>query len=117
MSRLKRSDVARAVKSLEKCMKLCGTLPSDSPGFTRVEPIKSHLRQALEDLTNADACYDSFDFDYCLDICNEEIKDTFPLLYYLIVHSEGKPRKAVLDIRERLIKIRGMMNQHFWSGV
>lgn len=117
MSRLKRSDIARAVKSLEKCMKLCGTLPSDSPGFTRVEPIKSHLRQALEDLTNADAYYDSFNFDYCLDICNEEIKDTFPLLYYLIVHSEGKPRKAVLDIRERLIKISYAIRRHLWSAV
>lgn len=117
MSVLKRSDVARAVKSLERCVKLCKGPPSDSPGFARVEPIKSHLRQALEDLSNADACYDSLDFDYCLDMCNEEIKDTFPLLYYLIVHSEGKPRKAVLDIRERLIKISYAIRRHFWSAV
>lgn len=117
MSRLKRSDVARAVKSLEKCMKLCGTLPSDSPGFTRVEPIESHLRQALEDLTEEDENCDSLEFYHSLVDCNEELKDALVLLYYLAIHSDGKPRKAVLDIRKRLIKIRGLINQHFWSTV
>jgi hypothetical protein len=117
MSRLKRSDIARAVKSLEKCMKLCGTLPSDSPGFTRVEPIANHLRQALEDLTNADVCYDSLEFGYYLDGCNEEFEDANLLLNYLIYHSTGEPRKIVLDIHKRLIKISCAIHRHFWSGV
>lgn len=117
MSRLKRSDIARSVKSLEKCMKLCGTLPSDSPGFTRVEPIKSHLRQALEDLTNADACYDSLEFGYYLDGCNEEFEDANLLLNYLINHSAGESRKVVLDIQKRLIKISCAIHRHFWSEV
>ena len=117
MSRLKRSDVTRAIKSLEKCMKLCGTLPSDSPGFTRVEPIKSHLRQALEDLTNADACYDSLELGYHLDGCNEEFEETNLLLNYFINHSKGEPRKVVLDIQKRLIKISCMIHRHFWSSV
>lgn len=117
MNRLKRSDVSRAVKSLEKCIALCKTLPSDSPGFARVEPLESHLRQALEDLTEEDENCDSLEFEYCLDACNEELKEALWLLNYLIAHCEGKPRKAVLDIQKRLIKIRGMINQHFWSGV
>lgn len=116
MSRLKRSDVTRIIKSVEKCMNLCRTLPADR-GFARVEPIKSHLRQALEDLTEEDENCDSLEFDYYLDDCNEELKEALFLLGYLVIHSEGKPRKAVLDIQKRLIKIRGLINQHFWSGV
>lgn len=115
MSRLKRSDVARAVKSLERCVKLCKGLPSDSPGFTRVEPLEIHLREALKDLTEEDENCDSLEFDYHLDACNEEVKEAMWLLNYLITHCEGKPRKAVLDIQGRLIKIRALINQHFWS--
>ena len=117
MSRLKRSDVTRAVKSLEKCMKLCKGLPSDSPGFMRVKPLEIHLRAALMNLTEEDENCDSMEFDYYLDACNEELKEALWLLNYLIVHSEGKPRKVVLDIQSRLIKIRALINQHFWSGV
>ena len=117
MSRVKRSDIARAVKSLEKCMKLCGTLPSDSPGFTRVEPIESHLRQALEDLTNADACYDSLELGYYLDGGNKEFEDANLLLNYLISHCTGESRKVVLDIQKRLIKISCAIQRHFWSMV
>lgn len=117
MNRLKRSDVSRAVKSLEKCVGLCKTLPFDSPGFKRVEPIESHLRQALEGLTEEDENCDSLEFDYSLNECNEELKEALFLLGYLVIHSEGKPRKTVLDMQKRLIKIRGMINQHFWSGV
>lgn len=116
MSVLKRSDVARVVKSLERCVELCKGLPSDSPGFTRVEPLEIHLQKALKDLTEEDENCDSLEFDYHLDACNEELKEALWLLIYLITHCEGKPRKAVLDIQERLIKIRTLINQHFWSG-
>lgn len=116
MSRLKRADVTRIIKSIEKCMNLCRTLPTDR-GFTRVEPIVSHLGQALEDLTNESECCDSLDFDYYLEGCNEELKEALFLLNYLVIHSEGKPRKVVLDIQKRLIKIRELINQHFWSEV
>lgn len=117
MSVLKRSDVARAVKSLERCVELCKGLPSDSPGFTRVEPLEIHLQKALKDLTEEDENCDSLEFDYYLDACNEELKEALWLLNYLIARCEGKPRKAVLDIQKRLIKIRGLINQHFWSEV
>lgn len=117
MSRLKRSDVTRVVKSLERCVELCKGLPSDSPGFKRVEPLGIHLREALEDLTNADACYDSLEFGYYLDGCNEEFEDANLLLNYLITHSTGEPRKIVLDIQKRLIKISCAIQRHFWSGV
>nr|DAF33795.1 MAG TPA: UPF0302 domain protein [Caudoviricetes sp.] len=117
MSRLKRSDVARAVKSLERCVKLCKGLPSDSPGFARVEPLEIHLRAAIKVLTEEDENCDSLEFDYYLNACNEELKEALWLLNYLITHCEGKPRKAVLDIHKRLIKIRGLINQHFWSDV
>lgn len=117
MSGLKRSDVTRITKSIKKCMKLCGTLPSDPPGFTRVEPLEIHPREALKDLTEEDENCDSLEFDYYLDACNEELKEALFLLGYLVIHSEGKPRKAVLDIQKRLIKIRGLINQHVWSNV
>lgn len=117
MSRLKRSDIARAVKSLERCVELCKGLPSDSPGFTRVNPIISHLQQVIEDLTNDDDCYDSLEFNYYLKECNEELRETFRLLNYLVNHSKGKPGEVALDIQKRLIKIRVMINQHFWSDV
>lgn len=117
MNRLKRSDIARAVKSLERCVKLCKGLPSDSPGFKRVEPLEIHLREALKDLTEEDENCDSLEFDYSLDDCNEELKEALLLLNYLVIHSEGKPRKTVLDIQKRLIKIRGLIKQHFWSTV
>ena len=52
-----------------------------------------------------------------LDACNEELKEALWLLNYLIAHCEGKPRKTVLDIQKRLIKIRGVINQHLWSRV
>ena len=116
MNRLKRSDVTRIIKSIEKCINLCRTLPTGR-GFTRVEPIMSHLRQALEDLTNEDECCDSLEFNYYLKECNEELKETFRLLNYLVIHSDGKPGEVALDMQKRLIKIRGMINQHFWSGV
>ena len=79
MSRLKRSDVARAVKSLERCVEFCKGLPSNYPGFTRVNPIMSHLQQAIEYLTNDDDCYDSLEFNYYLKECNEELRETFRL--------------------------------------
>ena len=116
MSRLKRSDATRIIKSIEECMGLCRTLPTDR-GFARVEPIVGYLRQIVEDLINKDEWCDSLEFDYYLNACNDDIKEPFRLLGYLVIHSAGEPRKAVLDIQKRLIKIRGLINQHFWSGV
>ena len=117
MSRLKRSDVTRVVKSLERCVKLCKGLPSDSQGFMRVKPLEIHLRAALISLTEEDENCDSLEFDYYLNACNEELKEALWLLNYLIVHNEGKPRKVVLNIQSRLIKIRALINQHVWSEV
>lgn len=117
MSKLKRSDITRAIKSLEKCVSLCKSLPSDQHGFARVKPIITHLQQAVGDLTNADDDYDSHDRNYYLNGCNDEIGEIFLLLKYLIGHCEGEVREKVLDIHNRLIKIRAVIYEHFWSSV
>jgi hypothetical protein len=116
MSRLKRSDATRIIKSIEECMGLCRTLPTDR-GFARLEPIVGYLRQIVEDLINKDEWCDSLEFDYYLNECNEDIKETFRLLGYLVIHSEGEPRKVVLDIQKRLTKIRSEINWYFSNDV
>jgi cytosine-specific methyltransferase len=108
-----RSGLLYEVERLLRRAKEDGELPK----YLIMENVKKiHLQKALKDLTEEDENCDSLEFDYHLDACNEELKEALWLLIYLITHCEGKPRKAVLDIQERLIKIRTLINQHFWSG-